>query len=94
MGDQGAADLVTQRLQRLRQAAHALAGPPQRRFRIPARLDVNVRVLLKHLTARRGEEPGWEKLTWRDRSQTARAKFAVDSLAGGEWIRTSSTRKR
>src|SRR6516165_2358871 len=41
VADQGAADLVTLRLQRLRQAAHALAGPPQRRFRIPAarRLD-------------------------------------------------------
>jgi len=39
--DQGAADFVTLRLQRLRQTAHALAGPPQRRFRIPAgrRLD-------------------------------------------------------
>src|ERR1700736_1098268 len=36
VGDQGAADLVTLRLPRLRQAAHALAGPPQRRFRIPA----------------------------------------------------------
>src|SRR2546421_10149755 len=36
VADQGAADLVTLRLQRLRQAAHALAGPPQRRFRIPA----------------------------------------------------------
>src|SRR6202040_644206 len=41
MADQGAADLVTLRLQRLCQPAHALAGPPQRRFRIPAgrRLD-------------------------------------------------------
>ena len=36
VADQGAADLVTLRLQRLRQTAHALAGPPQRRFRIPA----------------------------------------------------------
>src|SRR3984893_7072335 len=41
VADQGAADFVTLRLQRLRQTAHALAGPPQRRFRIPAgrRLD-------------------------------------------------------
>src|SRR5436190_449258 len=41
VGDQGAADLVTLRLQCLRQAAHAFAGPPQRRFRITAcrRLD-------------------------------------------------------
>src|SRR5216684_4501163 len=41
VADQGAADLVTLRLQRLRQTAHALAGPPQRRSRIPAgrRLD-------------------------------------------------------
>jgi hypothetical protein len=36
VGDQGAADLATLRLQRPRQAAHALACPPQRRFRIPA----------------------------------------------------------
>jgi len=36
VANQGAADLVTLRLQRLRQTAHALAGPPQRRFRIPA----------------------------------------------------------
>src|SRR6266446_6660203 len=35
-GHQGAAHLVALRLQRLRQPAHALAGPPQRRFRIPA----------------------------------------------------------
>src|SRR6516225_3054712 len=33
---QGAAHLVALRLQRLRQPSHALAGPPQRRFRIPA----------------------------------------------------------
>src|SRR5438445_341658 len=33
---QGAAHFVTLRLQRLRQPAHAPAGPPQRRFRIPA----------------------------------------------------------
>ena len=41
VGDQGAANLVTLRLQRLRQAAHALASPPQRRLRITAcrRLD-------------------------------------------------------
>src|ERR1700751_4766126 len=36
VADQGAADLVTLRFQRLRQAAHALAGPPQRRLRITA----------------------------------------------------------
>src|SRR5437868_758086 len=36
VADQGAADLVTLRLQRLRQTAQALAGPAQRRFRIPA----------------------------------------------------------
>src|SRR5208282_3151200 len=35
-GHQGAAHLVALRLQRLRQPPHALAGPPQRRFRIPA----------------------------------------------------------
>src|SRR5437667_12338616 len=35
-GHQGAAHLVALRLQRLRQPAHAPAGPPQRRFRIPA----------------------------------------------------------
>src|SRR5207253_6529182 len=47
VGDQGAADLVTLRLQRLRQAAHALAGPPQRRFRITAgrRLDQRLEIL-------------------------------------------------
>src|SRR5271166_6000545 len=41
VADQGTADFVTLRLQRLRQTAHTLAGPPQRRFRIPAgrRLD-------------------------------------------------------
>src|SRR4029077_8368482 len=41
VADQGAADFVTLRLQRLCQTAHAFAGPPQRRFRIPAgrRLD-------------------------------------------------------
>jgi hypothetical protein len=39
VANQGAADLVTLRLQRLRQTAHALAGPPQRRFRIPAGRD-------------------------------------------------------
>ncbi len=46
VGDQGAADLVTLRLQRLRQAAHALAGPPQRRFRITAgrRLDQRLEI--------------------------------------------------
>ena len=36
VANRGAADLVTLRLQRRRQTAHALAGPPQRRFRIPA----------------------------------------------------------
>ena len=35
MADEGAADRVTLRLQRLCQAAHALAGPVQRRFRSP-----------------------------------------------------------
>ncbi len=35
-GHQGAAHLVALRLQRLRQPSHALAGPPQRRLRIPA----------------------------------------------------------
>src|SRR3984893_11174703 len=46
VGDQGAADLVTLRLQRLRQAAHALAGPPQRRSRITAcrRLDQRLEI--------------------------------------------------
>src|SRR3984893_12219327 len=46
VGDQGAADLVTLRLQRLRQAAHALAGPPQRRLRITAgrRLDQRLEI--------------------------------------------------
>src|SRR5947209_15088441 len=46
VGDQGAADCVTLRLQRLRQAAHALAGPPQRRLRITAcrRLDQGLEI--------------------------------------------------
>src|SRR5207244_11490814 len=35
-GHQGEANLVALRLQRLRQPAYALAGPPQRRSRIPA----------------------------------------------------------
>src|SRR6266849_534847 len=35
-GHQGAAHFVALRLQRLRQPSHAPAGPPQRRFRIPA----------------------------------------------------------
>src|SRR5437870_9085966 len=35
-GHQGAAHLVALRLQRLRQPTHAPAGPPPRRFRIPA----------------------------------------------------------
>src|SRR6266404_3665536 len=35
-GHQGAAHLVALRLQCLRPPAHALAGPPQRRLRIPA----------------------------------------------------------
>src|SRR5208282_1711409 len=47
VADQGAADLVTLRLQRLRQVAHALAGPPQRRFRITAcrRLDQRLEIV-------------------------------------------------
>src|SRR6516162_5612093 len=36
-GHQGAAHLVALLLQRLGQSAHALAGPPQRRLRIPPR---------------------------------------------------------
>src|SRR5207244_135439 len=36
-GNQGPAHPVALLLQRLRQSAHALAGPPQRRFRIPPR---------------------------------------------------------
>jgi hypothetical protein len=46
VGDQGATDLVTLRLQRLRQAAHALAGPPQPRLRITAdrRLDQRLEI--------------------------------------------------
>ena len=36
-GDQGAAHLVALRLERLRQSAHTLAGPPQRRSRVTAR---------------------------------------------------------
>src|SRR3984893_10907531 len=46
VGDQGATDLVTLRLQRLRQAAHALAGPPQRRLGITAcrRLDQRLEI--------------------------------------------------
>src|SRR6266699_3716728 len=44
VGDQGATDLVTLRLQRLRQAAHALAGPPQRRFRITPRRRLDQRL--------------------------------------------------
>src|ERR1700752_584820 len=46
VADQGAADFVTLRLQRLRQTAHALAGPPQRRLRITAgrRLDQGFKV--------------------------------------------------
>src|SRR6201998_636064 len=35
-GHQSAAHLVALHLQRLRQPSHALAGPPQRQFRIPA----------------------------------------------------------
>ena len=37
LGHQGAAHLVTLLLQRFGQSSHALAGPPQRRFRIPPR---------------------------------------------------------
>ena len=44
MADQGAADLVTLRLQRLRQAAQALAGPPQRRFGITPRRRLDQRL--------------------------------------------------
>src|SRR6202045_1214286 len=46
VGDQSAADLVTLRLQRLRQAAHALAGPPQRQLGITAcrRLDQRLEI--------------------------------------------------
>src|SRR5438105_2479869 len=46
VGDQGAADRVTLRLQRLRQVAHALAGPPQWRLRITAcrRLDQGLEI--------------------------------------------------
>src|SRR5271157_1470897 len=46
MADEGAADRMTLRLQRLCQAAHAFAGPPQRRFRIPAgrRLDQRLEI--------------------------------------------------
>jgi hypothetical protein len=35
--DQGAAHLVALRLERLRQSAHAFAGPPQRRLRVTTR---------------------------------------------------------
>src|SRR6516165_552342 len=46
VGDQSATDLVTLRLQRLRQPAHALAGPPQRRLGITAcrRLDQRLEI--------------------------------------------------
>src|SRR5438552_16200794 len=46
VGDQGAADRVTLRLQRLRQVAHALADPPQWRLRITAcrRLDQGLEI--------------------------------------------------
>jgi hypothetical protein len=47
VGDQGAADLVTLRLQRLRQAAHALAGPPQWRFRVTACRRLNQRLEIR-----------------------------------------------
>ena len=46
-GDQGVAHLMTLHLQRLRQPTHALAGPPQRQFRIAprARFDQALQVL-------------------------------------------------
>src|SRR5206468_6844916 len=69
-GHQGAAHLVALRLQRLRQPSHALAGPPQRRFRIPAgrwfdqRLEIREqgRVLANRRLAPRPRPPnprGW-----------------------------------
>src|SRR5205807_3720186 len=69
-GHQGAAHLVALRLQRLRQPAYALAGPPQRRFRIPAgrwfdqRLEIREqgRVLANRRLAPRPRPPnprGW-----------------------------------
>src|ERR1700730_17340238 len=47
VGDQGATDLVTLCLQRLRQPAHAFAGPPQRRFRVTPcrRLDQRLEIV-------------------------------------------------
>src|SRR5882762_6164549 len=47
VADQGAADLVTLGLQRLRQPAHAFAGPPQRRFRVTPcrRLDQRIEIV-------------------------------------------------
>src|SRR6266436_6201391 len=44
VADQGAADLVTLGLQRLRQPAHAFAGPPQRRFRVTPRRRLDQRL--------------------------------------------------
>src|SRR5438105_2001543 len=69
-GHQGAAHFVALRLQRLRQPSHALAGPPQRRFRIPAgrwfdqRLEIGEqgRVLANRRLAPRPRPPnprGW-----------------------------------
>jgi hypothetical protein len=40
-------------------------------------------------------EPGWEKLTWRDRSRgPRRAKFAVDSFLEGDGFEPSVPRSR
>ena len=63
VGDQGAADRVTLRLQRLRQVAHALAGPPQWRLRITARRRLD-----------QGLEIGEQPRVLGDRSLASRAR--------------------
>src|SRR6201997_1607363 len=80
-GHQGAAHLVALRLQRLRQPSHALAGPSQRRVRIPAcrwfdqRLEIREqgRVLANRRLAPRPRPPNpLGRLILRQFPQTAR----------------------
>src|SRR5882762_200135 len=54
VADPGAADLVTLGLQRLRQPAHAFAGPPQRRFRVTPcrRLDQRLEIVKQRVVPR------------------------------------------
>src|SRR5207244_1121613 len=85
VGDQGAADRVTLRLQRLRQVAHALAGPPQWRLRITARrrLDQGLEI---------GEQP--RILGDRSLAPSARSANPLRGLVLRQFFQAPSNRAR